>query len=251
MVDPGLLIALDAQVGDTLLVGFSRFEIRASLTSIPGDPGIAATIGPRVYIPERFVAETQLLGLGSRAEFEAVIRLGRTVDARAWLRPLEEQMRARNVRTRTVDQSERNLSDAIDQLARFLSVVGLIALLLGGIGVASGVNAFVQRKIDTVAVLRCLGASGAQVLTIYLLQAAAMGFIGAAVGAALGVGIQFAMARVLSDFLPVDVAISVVPSAIALGLAVGVWVAVGVARRPLPGQRRGAPRPANPRGDDA
>jgi putative ABC transport system permease protein len=251
MVDPGLLIALDAQVGDTLLVGFSRFEIRASLTAIPGDPGIAATIGPRVYIPERFVAETQLLGLGSRAEFEAVIRLGRTVDARAWLRPLEEQMRAGNVRTRTVDQSERNLSDAIDQLARFLSVVGLIALLLGGIGVASGVNAFVQRKIDTVAVLRCLGASGAQVLTIYLLQAAAMGFVGAAVGAGLGVGIQFAMARVLSDFLPVDVAISVVPSAIALGLAVGVWVAVAFALRPLLVLRRVSPLQAIRRDDEA
>ncbi len=251
MVDPALLIALDAEIGDTLLVGYSRFEIRASLTSIPGDPGIAATIGPRVYIPERYVAETQLLGLGSRADFEAVVRLDRAVDAGKWIQPLQDRLRAGNARSRTVDQSERDFSEAIGQLARFLSVIGLIALLLGGIGVASGVNAFVQRKIDTVAVLRCLGASGAQVLTIYLIQAAAMGLVGAAVGAVLGVGIQFAMARVLSDFLPVDVAITLVPSAIFLGLAVGVWVAVAFALRPLLVLRRVSPLQAIRRDDEA
>ena len=248
-VDPSLLISLDANVGDTLVIGYARFVIRASLTNVPGDPGIAATIGPRIFIPDRYLAETQLLGLGSRAEYEAVLKLAPDVESPRWVAPLRPRFEAAGVRVRTVVENEIDLTDSIAQLARFLGVVGLIALLLGGIGVASGVNAFVQRKIDTVAVLRCLGASSAQVLTIYLAQAAAMGFIGAAIGAALGVGIQVALPRVLGDFLPVDVRVSLVPGAIALGLAIGVWVAVIFALRPLLVLRRVSPLQAIRRDD--
>jgi putative ABC transport system permease protein len=250
-VDPSLLIALDAAVGDTIVIGFARFEIRATLTSVPGDPGIAATIGPRIFIPERYVAETQLLGLGSRAEFEAVIKLPEGTRSPIWVAPLRPRFEAANVRVRTVVENEIDLSDSITQLARFLSVVGLIALLLGGIGVASGVNAFVQRKIDTVAVLRCLGASSAQVLFIYLVQAAAMGFLGAAAGALLGVGIQYAVPVVMGEFLPVDVKVALVPSALGVGLLVGVWVAVVFALRPLLGLRRISPLQAIRRDDAA
>jgi cell division protein FtsX len=72
-------------------------------------------------------------------------------------------------------------------LRQFVGIVGMVALLLGGIGVASGVHAFVARKIDTVAILRCLGATGQQVLTMYVAQAAVMGIAGAVLGAILGV----------------------------------------------------------------
>ena len=240
-VDPSLLISLDAKIGDTLVIGFARFVIRASLIDVPGDPGIAATIGPRIFIPDRYLAETQLMGLGSRAEYEAVLKLADGVHSPLWVAPLRPRFEAAGVRVRTVVENEIDVTDAISQLARFLGVVGLIALLLGGIGVASGVSAFVQKKIDTVAVLRCLGASSAQVLTIYLVQAAAMGFLGAAIGAALGVGIQFLLPQVMGDFLPVDVGVTLVPSAIGLGLAIGVWVAVIFALRPLLVLRRVSP----------
>ncbi len=250
-VDPSLLVALDAEVGDTLRIGFASFIIRGSLTNVPGDPGIAATVGPRIFIPDRYLAETQLLGLGSRAEYEALVKLPDGVASPAWVAPLRARFDSAGVRARTVVENEIDLTDAISQLAKFLGVVGLIALLLGGIGVASGVNAFVQRKIDTVAVLRCLGASGAQVLTIYLIQAGAMGLLGAAIGAVLGVGIQFLLPQVMGDFLPVDVAVSLVPSAIALGLAVGVWVACIFALRPLLVLRRVSPLQAIRRDDAA
>ena len=84
--------------------------------------------------------------------------------------------------------NESRLASAIDQLHDYLAIVGLVALLLGGIGVASGVHAFAMRKIDPVAILRCLGATSWQVLAIYTAQAAVMGLIGAAAGALLGVG---------------------------------------------------------------
>src|SRR5207302_3285881 len=99
---------------------------------------------------------------------------------------------------------EMATADAIENLSNFIGIVGLVALLLGGIGVASGVRAFVARKIDTVAVLRCLGASSGQVLAIYVAQAAAMGLAGAAAGAALGVAVPVLLPRVLTAFLPLD-----------------------------------------------
>ena len=250
-VDPSLLISIDASVGDTLVIGYARFVIRAALINVPGDPGIAATIGPRIFIPDRYLDETQLMGLGSRAEYEAVLKLADGVRSPIWVAPLRPRFEAAGVRVRTVVENEIDITDAISQLARFLGVVGLIALLLGGIGVASGVSAFVQKKIDTVAVLRCLGASSAQVLTIYLVQAAAMGFFGAAIGAALGVAIQFLLPLAMSDFLPVDVGVTLVPSAIGLGLVIGVWVAVIFALRPLLALRRVSPLQAIRRDDAA
>ncbi|CAA9297689.1 MAG: ABC transporter, fused permease protein, partial [uncultured Gemmatimonadaceae bacterium] len=250
LVDPGLLIALDARVGDSLSLGYGRFAIAGVLRSVPGDPGVAAIIGPRVFIPARFVPETQLLGLGSRAEYEAVVRLPEgTVGAR-WVRPLAPRLERARVRARTVAETESGLTQSIQQLADFLGVVGLIALLLGGIGVASGVHAFVSRKIDTVAVLRCLGATRAQVLLIYVTQSAAMGLVGAAAGAATGVAIQFLLPRAARDLLPVDVAVQLEPAAIALGLGVGVWVALVFALRPLLALGRVSPLQALRRDDE-
>jgi putative ABC transport system permease protein len=250
-VDPSLLISLDAEVGDTLIIGFARFAIRGALVNVPGDPGIAATIGPRIFIPDRYLPETQLLGFGARAEYEAVMRLPEGTQSPLWVAPLRPRFEAANIRVRTSVENELDLADDLADLARFLGIVGLIALLLGGIGVASGVNAFVHRKIDTVAVLRCLGASSAQVLTIYLTQAAAMGLVGAAVGVAIGVGIQFALPSVMGEFLPVDVQVALAPRAILLGLAIGLWVAVVFALRPLLALRRVSPLQAIRRDDAA
>ena len=154
------------------------------------------------------------------------------------------------ISVRTVADTERDFTQAVAQLADFLSIIGLIALLLGGIGVASGVNAFVSAKIDTVAVLRCLGATSRQVLALYLVQAVAMGLLGASAGVVLGVGVQFLLPRVMGDFLPVDVTIALEPLPLLLGLATGVWVALVFALRPLLALRRVSPLQAIRRNAD-
>src|SRR5665811_2466925 len=90
------------------------------------------------------------------------------VDPDKFVKPFKKRVEDQQVRIRTVTQTEMATEDAIENLTSFIGIVGLVALLLGGIGVASGVRAFVARKIDTVAVLRCLGASSGQVLAIYV-----------------------------------------------------------------------------------
>lgn len=251
LVDPALLIALDAHVGDTLALGFARFVISGTLVSVPGDVAVTSAIGPRVYIPERYITETSLLLFGSRVEHETVVKLTKELPPQRFIFRFKDRLQASGVRYRTAAQTEFNLTEAVEQLRDFLSVIGLVALLLGGIGVASGVNAFVMRKIDTVAILRCLGATSRQVLAIYLLQAAVMGLVGAAIGALLGIALQLALPNVLADFLPVDVAVSLEPSAVGMGLVVGLWVALAFALRPLIALRNVSPLQTLRRESDA
>ena len=252
VVDPALIVTLDAHIGDTLSLGTAKFVITGTLKSVPGDVGISAAIGPRVYIPERFVRETGLLVFGSRVEYEWLFKLPPAQQSADFVKAFSKRFsQGANGGMRGAGYNESRLAGAIDQLHDYLAIVGLVALLLGGIGVASGVHAFVMRKIDPVAVLRCLGATSWQVLGIYTAQAALMGLIGAAAGAVLGIGIQFLMPLAVNDFLPVDVDVRLAPSAIALGLAIGVWVALLFSMRPLVALRRVSPLQALRRASDA
>ena len=241
LVDASLLTGLGARVGDSLVLGDSRFEIVGTLVNVPGDLSIASALGPRVYIAQNQVAGTGLLGFGSRAEYEARFELPAGSDAEQVAAAHRATLQAEHVRARTVRDTERSLTRGVDLLHSFLGVVGLVALLLGGIGVASAIRAYVAEKTDAIAVLRCLGATSGQVLALYLLQAAALGLAGAAVGAALGVAAQFALPHVVGDFVPVDVRPAIEPWAIAAGLAVGVWVAAIFALIPLLGVRHVTP----------
>ncbi|MBC7894820.1 MAG: FtsX-like permease family protein, partial [Cytophagaceae bacterium] len=241
IVDPSLLVALGAQVGDSVRLGYTSFVISAALASVPGDPGFASTFGPRIYISDKFVGETRLLTFGSRADYDAFVRLPAGTSPETWLEPLRAPLDSVGIRARTVSQRESSITESIDQLADFLGIVGIIALLLGGVGVASGVNAWVARKIDIVAVLRCVGATSRQVMLIYATQAALMGLLGAMVGAAIGVGIQFALPGLIKDYLPVDVTTRLEPVAIGTGILLGVWIALAFALRPLVAIRRISP----------
>lgn len=241
VVDPGLLVSLGAEVGDSLSLGYTTFVIAATLDEVPGDPGVVAVIGPRVFVSERWLPETKLLTFGARAEYEALLKVPGGVQPVPFAAALKQRLEKEKVRVRTAAQSEAGLTEAIDRLGDFLGLAGLVALLLGGIGVASGVHAFLRRKRETIAVLRCIGATSTQVLALYTLQSAVMGLAGATVGAAIGIAIQYALPALVRDLIPVDVALFLSPTAIGSGLGVGVWVALAFALRPLVGVRDVSP----------
>lgn len=250
VVDPSLLTLLNARVGDTLKLGFGKFTIIATLAGGPTSR-FAELFGPRVFIPAKYVAETQLLVFGSTADRTLLMKLRPGVDPDKFVRPFKKRLEDAQARVRTVTQAEELTADVIDNLTNFIGIVGLVALLLGGIGVASGVRAFVARKIDTVAILRCLGASSGQVLWIYTAQAAVMGIVGALMGAAIGVGLQFLIPLAVSGLLPVDVHVSLVPAAILAGLLMGGWTALIFALRPLLALRNISPLQTLRRDTDA
>ena len=233
LVDPSFLTALGAEIGDTMALGESRFVIAGTVTSFPGDVGIRSAFGPRVFIPGRLLKETELLGFGSRAEYEWYLRTPATLDAREFTTTWRPAIRALQGRLRSAVEEERDLQANLDQLGRYLGLIALIAILLGGIGVGSAVQVFVRRKRDSIAVLRCLGATSRQVFSVYLLQAALMGLAGSALGVVLGVGIQMLLPLVFGAFLPLEVSVHPTVRAIFTGLVVGVWVASVFALLPL------------------
>lgn len=233
LVDPAVLVQLEAQLGDTLSIGEARFVISGELARVPGEVGLRSAIGPRVYIPGAYLDETGLLTFGSRAFFAAYLRFPDAPSVERFLNRYNELFEANRVGYDTVSEREEELTESLDLLARYLGLVGLVALILGGIGVASAVSVFVKDKLETVAVLRCVGATQRTVFAVYVLQAALMGLAGAAAGAGLGVLVQHALPTLLADFLPLEVEASLAWGPVAAGLAIGVWVAVLFALLPL------------------
>jgi putative ABC transport system permease protein len=241
LLDPALLTALGARVGDSVSVGEARFRVAGTLEKVPGDVNVAALFAPRLVIPARYVGETRLIRFGSRVEYEAYVRLPRADAAQRLVDAHRPALRRERVGVRTAGEQQRDLDEALGRLGSFLGLVGTFALLLGGIGVASAMGAYMAQKRETVATLRCLGATAPQVIAVYLLQAGAMGLAGAALGALGGVAVQWILPRLLADLLPVDVSTTVDPLAVATGVGVGVWVALAFALLPLLATRRVSP----------
>ncbi|MFI5235449.1 MAG: ABC transporter permease, partial [Gemmatimonadales bacterium] len=238
LIDPVLLTALGVKIGDSIAIGSARFVVAGTITSLPGDIGVRTELAPRVYLPAGDLPATGLLGFGARVRYDAYVRLPAGTDVRAVAAQMRPALKALNIGLRTASDDEADLNESLTTLARYLGLVALASLLLGGIGVASASHELVARRLETVAVLRCLGASGGTVLIAYLLQAGAVGLAGGAVGAAGGTLLQLAIPHLVHDFVPVQVHVVPAPASIVLGVALGFWVTVVFALGPLLAVRR-------------
>lgn len=232
LVDSGLMRQLELNPGDSIQVGRTRYAIAGRLLRTSSESAAQRAFSPRIYIPLAEVDST-LLGAGSRVDYERYLRLPDTADADAVKAELQEAFGEAPVRIRTAEQEMSNWGTGFENLYRFLSLVGFIALLLGGLGVASAVHVYVKQRLDTVAVLRCVGASAGRTFGIYLTQAVAMGVTAGVLGGAVGVAIQQVLPLVLADFLPVEVDVSLAWSALGVGMLIGVGVTVLFALLPL------------------
>lgn len=241
IVDPALLTSLGARVGDSISVGESRFEIVGAVHRVPGDVEIASSFAPRVFIPNRYVHETELIGFGSRVDYEAYVRIPRVASVDRLLEDYRPMFRTERTRTDTVEEQQDDLEDALGRLSDYLALVGVLALLLGGIGVASAMSAYMERKSDVVAILRCLGATSSEVLAVYLVQAGVMGLAGAAIGVALGGAVQWLIPHLARGLLPLEAEMSLDPLVLVTGLGVGLATALAFAALPLLAVRRITP----------
>ena len=233
LVDPSFLTGLQASIGDTLSLGEASFVVAGTVDNFPGDVGIESAFGPRVFIPSRYLAETSLLSFGARAEYEWYLRFPDSTKVEALAKAWRTKVNQRQLSLRTASDNEENLRSSLDQLGRYLSLIALIALLLGGIGVGSAVQVFLGQKREAIAVLRCLGATSLQLFAVYLLQAMIMGLIGSAVGVGLGLLLQLVLPHVFGEFLPLTVQIRPSPRAVFTGLLIGLWVSTIFALLPL------------------
>lgn len=233
LADPAVLTQLGAEVGDSLVVGRVRLELAGTVENLPTDLGFQSAVGPRIYISEATLERAGLLGFGSLARYQTFLRMPDRVARDDLETRYDSIFRATQVRYTQAEEQAEDLSNGIRFLGRFLALVGLGALLLGGIGVASAIHVYIREKRPGVAVLRCLGADQWTVLAAYLIQAAALGFLGAGAGVALGSGVQRILPVALAGALPVQVTTQFSLSSTLAGLGIGVWVAVVFALIPL------------------
>ncbi len=241
LVDPPLLAQLDVAVGDTLALGEGRFVIAGTVTRGPDVAGPAASLAPGVVIGSQFLAGTGLLTFGSLGVDEAYLAFASPEDIQPFLDRYTELFRRERVSWQTATGLERELLEALGGASRFLSLVGLIALGFSAVGVMSAVRLFALRKVAATAILRCLGATRAEVLAAYVGLAATVALAGAVLGAVLGVVIQLVTPSLVEAFLPTAVSPELHWGPIAAGIGVGVWVAILAALPPLLGVRRVSP----------
>jgi putative ABC transport system permease protein len=233
LIDPSVLVQLEVDVGDTLAIGTARFVIDGLISHIPGEFDFVTAFGGRIFIPGAYVEETGLLETGSRNVYRAFLKFANEETLDDFLNANREFLREQQIRYETARQREADFTEAISIMTRFLGLVGLVALLLGGVGVASAVHVFVKNKLSTVAILRCIGASQGTVFSIYLLQAGLLGLMGSALGVGIGIVVQATLPDVLRSFMPLEVTMSLVWPALIGGLLIGAWVAIIFTLLPL------------------
>ena len=233
VADPAVFIQLDAAIGDTLLIGEARVVLRGEVTGLPTELGFQSAIGPRIYISRAQLPATSLLTFGSIARYHANFRMPEREDRDEFWNRNHELLEANQLRYTTAGVRAQEMSAAVEDVSRYLGLMGLAALFLGGIGVASAIHVYIREKVITVAVLRCLGALQRTLFTAYLLQAAGLALVGSALGVAMGMAVQRGLPVVLSGLLPVGVTTQVSWLALGAGVLLGVWVAIMFALGPL------------------
>jgi putative ABC transport system permease protein len=241
LVDKTLMLQFEAKPGDSVKIGQLSFEIAGSLSGAPGMTGISASVAPVVYIPMQYLPQTGLEQKGSRMSHRMFFKYDKPVNLDALADKIGPRLDDEGFNYDTVETKKRDTSRSFADVIRFLSLIGFIALLLGCIGVASAIHIYVREKINTIAVLRCLGAKASQAFFIYLVQIATIGLIGSIIGAALGSFIQVFLPTVLKDFLPLDVKPAISWTAIGQGLALGLIISILFALLPLVSIRKISP----------
>lgn len=240
LVDATLMHQYDLSVGDSVRVGRQTYLIAGRIDRTPRETEIFSLFSPRIYIPLPLL-DGDLLGAGSRAEYEVFLRFEPERDVASISEAIGPRLREMDIGHDTVEEEREEWDESLTNLYRFLSVVAFLAVLLGGIGVASAVHVYVRRRFETIAVLRCLGAESRRTFGIYLTQAVAMGLVGGMVGALIGVGIQSIVPLVLEDFLPFEVSFHLAWTAILSGIAMGTALTIVFALLPLVSIRKISP----------
>ena len=229
LVRPELLPQLRVNVGDQLLIGKQAFTIRGVIESEPGRRLGAFSLGPRVFMAYEDLGATGLLTFGSRANYQ---RLVKVPDAQfdGLVTALRGDFANSFARFRSYKAREEDLGEDFDRAENYLSLVGLVIVILGGIGVSSVTRVFVAQKIKSIAILKCLGGRSRQLLTIYMTQVVALGLAGSAFGIALAaLAIAMIPSTLAAAATPgVDVDYGVTVSAVAQGLGIGLLAFVVV-----------------------
>ncbi len=232
LVDPSLLIQLDTKIGEEMAIGAIRFRIVGTIAKAPGSFGMQTQIAPRVFIAHQHIAATELIRPGSLVEYLVFLR-SEPIPLAAWLAANRATLEDARLRIQTVEGYQADLNRSFAAMTRYLGLVGLTALALGGVGVAAGIRVFVREKLESVALLRSLGAGSRDIAAVYGSLALALGFLAGSAGALLGSALQWLLPHFIQGLLPVELTSRFEPAALGTGILLGLWVTLLFATGPL------------------
>ncbi|BAQ48975.1 ABC transporter permease [Methylobacterium aquaticum] len=233
--DPALLARLDLKLGDRLTVGGAEIVLRTVLTSEPDKIAGGIGFGPRLMVSLDALKASGLVQPGSLNRFVYRVMLPQGDDA-AVERVMAEARQTLpeagwEIRSRL--NADPRFARSIERFTQFLTLVGLTALLVGGVGVANAVRAFVERKRASIATLKSLGAPGSRVVGIYLTQVMLIAGIGILGGLVVGAVLPFALDAAFGSLLPLPLNPTLVPGELAVAALYGVLTALAFAIGPL------------------
>ena len=237
-VDPRLCTELEVAVGDDLELGDLKFRIARIIALEPDRGSGVFNVAPRVMMNHSDLPQSGLLGEGSRVRYRFLIAgLPEVVtDYREWLEPKLE----RGQYFQTLEDSQRQVSNAIDRAQRFLRLAALTAVILAGVAIVISIKQFVARHLDTVAILRCLGAQQRPVLYSFILQLLWLALPALALGCLFGYLAQSALVIAMGDLIPEELpAANALPALVAA--ATGLLSLLGYGMPPLMALRQVPP----------
>ncbi len=240
-VEPAVLDRMGAHLGDRVKLGTLDYEIRAVIAKEPDRVGTGGfTLGPRFLVSLASLPETGLIQPGSLIYYDYRILLNPGLSVASVERELHREYADSGWHIRDARDAAPEIRGFVTRLATFLTLVGLTALLVGGVGVGNAVKAYLDGRMTVIATMKCLGASGRTIAWTYLIQVMALSAIGVAIGLLVGGIVPWAFRDVIADHFPVPVDITVHPWGLALAAAYGFLIALGFSLWPI-GRARAVP----------
>ena len=204
VVQESLLIRMGLSVGDPLKIGQARFLITGIVRTEPDRMANAFTLGPRVMIAQEGLRAAQLIKPGSRVRERYLVKTPSDMPLDPLLSDLRDRLASDSVRISSYRTSQSQLRQFLDQLSRYLGLIGLTALFIGGLGVGTSIHAFLRDKLRTIAILKAVGADSATVVSTYVVQAIFLGCVGSFAGIILGIALQRGLPSLMASMFGSD-----------------------------------------------
>jgi len=239
-VDHAILSRLGIEIGDNIKIGDAVLQPRAIIDQVPDAATGGFIFGPPILISAEALAQTGLIQPGALVSYHYRLRLPPDTDAAGWTITARTAFPEAGWQIRSFDEASPALERLIDRVALFLTLVGLTALLVGGVGIGNAVSGYIKAKTSTIATLKCLGASNRLVLMAYFAEILVLAVLGIAMALLLGSLAPAIAAPLLKSLLPVSLRIAVYPAPLALAglfgllttLVFSLWPLAGIGRVP-------------------
>ncbi len=241
VIDLALADRIGLTHGAQISIGRGVFTVRGFITNEPDRAGEGFALGPSVIIASENLPGTDLIQPGSLVRYHVRLKIPPEADLDTQVAAINTQFPKADWRVQDRKNGAPGLRRFVDQLGQFLTLVGLTALMVSGLGVANAVSAHLERKTGAIATLKSLGASSALIFRIWLLEIAAVASLAIFCGLLLGMTVPFAAAQFLSDKIPVPPRAGIYPGALALAAAFGILVALAATIWPLARARETPP----------